>query len=146
MKRGMPSGAQTPDGIIFLLALIFSKAPPRYPPHHGAHWAYTTSVVRGRERGGLSNFRENLMLAGAGGPDALQTSSPVRRPKLVVSFSACGPPGLTLPGVARQLLNRRSGSARLRSIASQSLLAALRNASICPVYMPSEPHGEVYAQ
>ena len=41
MKRGMPSGAQTPDGIIFLLALIFSKAPPRYPPHHGAHWAYT---------------------------------------------------------------------------------------------------------
>lgn len=42
MKRGMPSGAQTPDGIIFLLALIFSKAPPRYPPHHGAHWAYTT--------------------------------------------------------------------------------------------------------
>ena len=43
MKRGMPSGAQTPDGIIFLLALIFSKAPPRYPPHHGAHWAYTSS-------------------------------------------------------------------------------------------------------
>ena len=42
MKRGMPSGAQTPDGIIFLLALIFSKAPPRYPPHQGAHWAYTT--------------------------------------------------------------------------------------------------------
>ena len=41
MKRGMPSGGQTPDGIIFLLALIFSKAPPRYPPHHGAHWAYT---------------------------------------------------------------------------------------------------------
>ena len=41
MKRGMPSGAQTPDGIISLLALIFSKAPPRYPPHHGAHWAYT---------------------------------------------------------------------------------------------------------
>ena len=41
MMRGMPSGAQTPDGIIFLLALIFSKAPPRYPPHHGAHWAYT---------------------------------------------------------------------------------------------------------
>lgn len=37
----MPSGAQTPDGIIFLLALIFSKAPPRYPPHHGTHWAYT---------------------------------------------------------------------------------------------------------
>ena len=43
MKRGMPSGAQTPDGIIFLLALIFSKAPPRYPPHHGAHWAYTNT-------------------------------------------------------------------------------------------------------
>ena len=42
--------------------------------------------------------------------------------------SACGPPGLTLPGCARQLLNRRSGSARLRSTASQSLLAALRNA------------------
>ena len=44
MKRGMPSGAQTPDGIIFLLALIFSKAPPRYPPHHGAHWAYTGNL------------------------------------------------------------------------------------------------------
>ena len=44
MKRGMPSGAQTPDGIIFLLALIFSKAPPRYPPHHGAHWAYTEEL------------------------------------------------------------------------------------------------------
>ena len=44
MKRGMPSGAQTPDGIIFLLALIFSKAPPRYPPHHGAHWAYTNQL------------------------------------------------------------------------------------------------------
>ena len=44
MKRGMPSGAQTPDGIIFLLALIFSKAPPRYPPHHGAHWAYTKLI------------------------------------------------------------------------------------------------------
>ena len=44
MKRGMPSGAQTPDGIIFLLALIFSKAPPRYPPHHGAHWAYTSEI------------------------------------------------------------------------------------------------------
>ena len=43
MKRGMPSGAQTPDGIISLLALIFSKAPPRYPPHHGAHWAYTAA-------------------------------------------------------------------------------------------------------
>ena len=45
MKRGMPSGAQTPDGIIFLLALIFSKAPPRYPPHHGAHWAYTSDGI-----------------------------------------------------------------------------------------------------
>ena len=44
MKRGMPSGAQTPDGIIFLLALIFSKAPPRYPPHHGAHWAYSYAL------------------------------------------------------------------------------------------------------
>ena len=41
MKRGMPSGAQTPDGIIFLLALIFSKALRDIPPHHGAHWAYT---------------------------------------------------------------------------------------------------------
>ena len=87
-----------------------------------------TSAGRGRGRGGYSNFRKNLMVAGAGGPDALQTSSPVRRPKLVVSFSACGPPGLTLPGCARQLLNRRSGSAQLRSTASQSLLAALRNA------------------
>ena len=64
MKRGMPSGGHhSPTAFIFLvnshskkslflltmglagrillLALIFSKAPPRYPPHHGAHWAYT---------------------------------------------------------------------------------------------------------
>ena len=77
---------------------------------------------------GRLNFREDLMLAGAGGPDSLQTSPPVRRLDRAASFSACGPPGLTLPGCARQLLNRRSGSARLRSTASQSLLAALRNA------------------
>ena len=73
-----------------------------------------------------ANFRENLMLAGAGGPVALQTSPPVRKLDRVASFSACGPSGLTLPGCARQLLNRRSGSARLRSTASQLLLAALR--------------------
>ncbi len=70
----------------------------------------------------------SLPVVGAGGPVALQTSSPVRRQKLVASFSACGPSGLTLPGCARQLLSRRSGSARLRSTASQLLLAALRNA------------------
>ena len=52
MKRGMPSGAQTPDGIIFLLALIFSKAPPRYPPHHGAHWAYTVVIPLIGEKNG----------------------------------------------------------------------------------------------
>ena len=34
-----------------------------------------TSVGRGRSGDGYLNFRENLMLAGAGGPDALQTSS-----------------------------------------------------------------------
>ena len=45
MKRGMPSGAQTPDGIIFLLALIFSKALRDIPPHHGAHWAYTDQTT-----------------------------------------------------------------------------------------------------
>ena len=32
MKRGMPSGAQTPDGIIFLLALIFSKSSTAISP------------------------------------------------------------------------------------------------------------------
>ena len=65
---------------------------------------------------------------GAGGPDALQTSSPERRQSRLPASPHCGPSGLTLPGCARQLLNRRSGSARLRSTASQLLLAALRNA------------------
>ena len=72
-------------------------------------------------KGAMLNFCEGLMVAGAGGPVALQTSSPARRPSRAASFSACGPSGLTLPGCARQLLNRRSGSARLRSTASQSL-------------------------
>ena len=58
MKRGMPSGAQTPDGIIFLLALIFSKAPPRYPPHHGAHWAYTNDIDIFVEKKDYQNFIE----------------------------------------------------------------------------------------
>ena len=104
-------------------------------PSRPLRWARTvpgrefpTSVVRGQDGGGNSNFRENMMLEGAGGPDSLQTSPPVRRRNRAASFSACGPPGLTLPGNARQLLNRRSGSARLRSTASQLLLAALRNA------------------
>ena len=87
---------------------------------------FPTSAVRGRGRDGYLNFRGEMMLAGAGGPVALQTSPPVRKLDRVASFSACGPSGLTLPGCARQLLNRRSGSARLRSTASQLLLAALR--------------------
>ena len=41
------------------------------------------------------NFRKDLMLGGAGGPDALQTSTPVRKQSRAASFSACGPPGLT---------------------------------------------------
>ena len=41
------------------------------------------SAVRSRGGGGYSNFRENLMLEGAGGPVALQTSPPVRRTKSV---------------------------------------------------------------
>ena len=68
------------------------------------------------------------MLGGAGGPDALQTSSPVRSQESVDTNPHAALAGLTLPGCARQLLNRRSGSARLRSTASQLLLAALRNA------------------
>ena len=47
MKRGMPSGAQTPDGIIFLLALIFSKSSTAISPSPwgslGIH--LTTNVV-----------------------------------------------------------------------------------------------------
>ena len=78
--------------------------------------------------GDMQAAAASLPLGGAGGPVALQTSPPVRRPSRAASFSACGPSGLTLPGCARQLLNRRSGSARLRSTASQLLLAALRNA------------------
>ena len=54
-----------------------------------------TSVGRGRSGDGYLNFRENLMLAGAGGPDALQTSPAVRKQSRAASFSACGPPGLT---------------------------------------------------
>ena len=76
----------------------------------------------------MLNFREEMIVEGAGGPVALQTSPPVRMLKSFASFSARGPVGPYLSGFARQLLNRRSGSARLRSTASQSLLAALRNA------------------
>ena len=38
-----------------------------------------TSAVRGRERGGILNFRGEMLFAGAGGPGALQTSSDGRR-------------------------------------------------------------------
>ena len=37
----------------FLPALIFSKAPPRYPPHHGAHWAYTEDKAAARQKAAL---------------------------------------------------------------------------------------------
>ena len=69
-----------------------------------------------------------MIVGGAGGPGALQTSPPARKRKSVDTNPHAALAGLTLPGLARQLLNRRSGSARLRSTASQLLLAALRNA------------------
>ncbi len=47
--------------------------------------------------------------------------APVRKPKSVDTNPHAALAGLTLPGNARQLLNRRSGSARLRSTAAQSL-------------------------
>ena len=50
---------------------------------------------RGQEGGGMRNFRKNLMLEGAGGPGALQTSPPVRMRKSFANFSARGPTGLT---------------------------------------------------
>ena len=40
---------------------------------------FPTSAGRSRGRGGMLNFRKNLMLGGAGGPDSLQTSPPVRK-------------------------------------------------------------------
>ncbi len=43
----------------------------------------------------MRNFRKNLMLEGAGGPGALQTSPPVRMRKSFANFSARGPTGLT---------------------------------------------------
>ena len=50
MKRGMPSGAQTPDGIIFLLALIFSKSSTAISPSPwgslGIYFAPTGAVCR----------------------------------------------------------------------------------------------------
>ena len=60
-----------------------------------------TSAGRGQGGDGSSNFRKGLMPGGAGGPGALQTSPPARKPKPVASFSACGPSGLTcraMPG------------------------------------------------
>ena len=56
---------------------------------------FPTSAGRGQGGGGYSSFRKGLMLGGAGGPDALQTSSPVRKLDRVASFSARGPAGLT---------------------------------------------------
>ena len=47
---------------------------------------FPTPVVRGRGGGGYSSFRKGSMLGGAGGPDALQTSPPVRRPKSVDTY------------------------------------------------------------
>ena len=40
-EEGNAVCGQTPDGIIFLLTLIFFQSSPRYPPLHGAHWALT---------------------------------------------------------------------------------------------------------
>ena len=44
---------------------------------------FSTSAGRGRGRGGYSNFREKMIVGGAGGPGALQTSPPARRQKSV---------------------------------------------------------------
>ncbi len=40
---------------------------------------FPTSAGRRRNGGEMRNFRKNLMFEGAGGPGALQTSSPVRK-------------------------------------------------------------------
>ena len=75
----------------------------------------------------MRNFHKNLMLEGgwrAGRPPDLLAREK-KTGLILIRTRPCGP---YLSGFARQLLNRRSGSARLRSTASQSLLAALRSA------------------
>ena len=107
-----------------------SECPPdlfdRRRQYRNGNFRLLWSAVKGR--GGYSNLREKMIVGGAGGPGALQTSPPARKRKSVDTNPHAALAGLTLPGLARQLLNRRSGSARLRSTASQLLLAALRNA------------------
>ena len=114
---------------------------------------FPTSVVRGREEGGRQAAAASLQVVGAGGPDSLQTSPPVRRRNRAASFSALRPSGPYIAGrrpatpqsperlrstpfdcvaIAPCCFAERkavlSHSARLRSTASQLLLAALRNA------------------
>ena len=54
---------------------------------------HCSTVSRGG--GGYSSFRKGLMLEGAGGPVALQTSPPVRRPKSVDTDPHAALAGLT---------------------------------------------------
>ena len=56
---------------------------------------FSTSVGRGRGRGGYSNFREKMIVGGAGGPGALQTTPPARRQKSVDTNPHAALSGLT---------------------------------------------------
>ncbi len=56
---------------------------------------FPASAVRGRGGGDMLNFRAGLMLEGAGGPVALQTSSPVRSQKSVDTDPHAALAGLT---------------------------------------------------
>ena len=58
-------------------------------------WEFPASAVRGRGGGGYSNFREFFLVEGAGGPVALQTSSPVRSQKSVDTNPHAALAGLT---------------------------------------------------
>ena len=89
---------------------------------------FPTPVVRSREEGGNAELLRGFDGRGswrAGRPPDLLAREKAKPCCQLLRTRPCGP---YLSGFARQLLNRRSGSARLRSTASQSLLAALRNA------------------
>ena len=59
---------------------------------------FPTSAGRGRERGRQAGCRGEMGDVGAGGPDSLQTSSPVRKRNRAASFSALRPSGPYIAG------------------------------------------------
>ena len=74
-----------------------SECPPdlfdRRRQYRNGNFRLLWSAVKGR--GGYSNLREKMIVGGAGGPGALQTSPPARKPKSVDTNPHAALAGLT---------------------------------------------------